>query len=246
MAKAGHRLLFASTDPEHGYEVWVYDEKTGEFGMLADLWPGPDSSGPGQFRTFGDRVIFQARTHDAGLELWASDGTSVGTAMVLDINPGPSDSDPNGFVPVGTWAFFRVEHEALGQELWATDGSRSGTMRVADIMGGAGSSNPYNLAAHGKELFFTANDGVRGEELWRATLSGGKWKADFVSDLYPGPTGSEPHNLQWANEIDAYFLAKTPEAGETLCHMTVPLESSLSNDGPSFDIYPITAEQDTK
>jgi ELWxxDGT repeat protein len=119
-------------------------------------------------------------------------------------------------------------------------------MRVADIMPGAGSSAPYNLVAHGDQLFFTANDGAHGEELWCATRSDGTWKAHLVTDLYPGPKGSEPYNLQWANEIDAYFLAKTPEAGQTLCHMTVLLESSLLNDGPTFKVYSIAAEQDTK
>ncbi len=243
MAMAGHRLLFANADPAHGYEVWVYDEETNEFGLLADLWPGPESSSPGQFYTWGDRVLFQARTQAAGLELWISDGTAAGTKMVCDINPGTGDSDPYGFVSVGKWVFFRAKDDACGRELWVTDGTSEGTMRVADIMPGPKSSEPYNMVAHKQSLYFTANDGVHGEELWQALYTNGKWLVKLVQDLYPGATGSEPHQLQWSGNRFGFFLAKVPDLGETICEIEVEESRPPEDEGPQITAYAITASK---
>lgn len=65
-------------------------------------------------------------------------------------------------------------------------------------------------------MLFSADDGDHGEELWTARWSDGKWHEEMVADLYPGPVGSEPHQLQWTDENKAFFLAKTPDAGRTL------------------------------
>jgi len=216
MAKAGRRLVFSNADEAHGWEVWVHDESTREFGILADLWPGPESSNPSQFATWGDRVLFQARTKESGTELWISDGTAAGTNQIADINPGPGDSDPYGFVVAGDRVFFRAKDDACGRELWVTDGTERGTMRVADLWPGSDSGEPYNLVARGNGLFFTASDGVHGEELWWTGPVGDTWQPSLVADLYPGPLGAEPHNLRLASDGCAYFWARTPETGVTV------------------------------
>ncbi len=216
MANIGKRLAFASTDMDHGYELWIYDESSQKCGMIADLWPGPPSSSPSQFYAFGDSVLFQARTAETGLEPWISDGTPSGTTLLRDINPGPGDSDPYGFVTAGNRTFFRAKDDAYGQELWVRDGTSDGTKRVADVMPGTGSGNPYNLSPLGESLFFTADDGIHGEELWRAVLIDGTWQAKLVIDLYPGSQGSEPHQLQWDTDRIGYFLGKTPDARAVL------------------------------
>ncbi|MBX7258510.1 MAG: protein kinase [Candidatus Hydrogenedentes bacterium] len=208
MANAGPRLLFASTDPEHGYELWMFDEENQAPKLLVDICPGPAPSNPSQFSRWKDHVLFQARTPDTGLELWISDGTLDGTRLVRDINPGPDDSDPYGFLAVGEWAFFRAKDSACGLELWVTNGTPDGTARVADIFPGPGHGNPYNITARGQNVFFTANDSVHGEELWCCTYSEGTWKAKLVADVLTGPQGSEPHRLQWSEKGPGYFLAK--------------------------------------
>lgn len=216
MARIGKKLLLTNADAANGSELWLYDETDGDFRLLADLRPGPESSSPAQFFAWDDRTLFQARTESHGTELWISDGTEAGTTLVSDINSGPGDSDPYGFVLCGAHIFFRATDEACGRELWVTDGTREGTTRVTDVLPGSASSEPYNLVACEQSLLFTANDGVHGEELWGAGLIDGTWKAGLLRDLYPGLPGSEPHQLQRVNNQLAYFLAKTPETGESV------------------------------
>jgi ELWxxDGT repeat protein len=216
MTKLGNRLIFANSDSVHGWELWHYEEDTGEFGLLLDLEPGTESAGPSQFFTWGNRVLFQASTEETGKELWITDGTAAGTQLLSDINPGPHDSDPYGFVAAGDHVFFRAKDDTCGQELWVTDGTTSGTQRVIDLMTGSGSGDPYNLVAGGQGLFFSADDGATGEELWWTRLVDGEWKAEQVADLYPGPESSEPTGLQFTTGGRGYFLARSPSEGRTV------------------------------
>jgi ELWxxDGT repeat protein len=216
MTKLGNRLIFANSDSVHGWELWYFEEKTGEFGLLLDLEPGSDSAGPSQFFTWRERVLFQASTEESGKELWITDGTAAGTQLLSDLNPGPHDSDPYGFVAAGDHVFFRAKDDTCGQELWVTDGTPSGTRRVVDLMPGSGSGDPYNLVAGGQGLFFSADDGHTGEELWWARLVDGEWHTDQVADLYPGPENSEPTGLQFTTGGRGYFLARSPSEGRTV------------------------------
>ena len=73
----GNRAYFAGWDAEHGWEPWVTDGTTAS--MLADIYPGTDSSLPGEFTAAGGRVFFSADSPGNGRELWAIGG-----------NPGPA------------------------------------------------------------------------------------------------------------------------------------------------------------
>ncbi len=218
MAKAGSKLLLANFDAERGQELWSYDERTRDFGLVAELRPGKDSSNPYGFYTFGDQVLFQAYTPEEGMELWISDGTPTGTRLVCDINIGPGDSDPYGFVAMGDHIFFRAK-DASGRELWLTDGTKEGTTSVGDIWQGPGSSEPYNLVPRTPYLFFTANDNVRGEELYWIQRVNGEWHRNLVGETYLGEIGSEPHLLQWTTSGFGFFIAKTPDEGQTVCRL---------------------------
>ena len=233
--RVGKRLLFANKDDAHGWELWVYDEGTGELALLADLWDGEESSDPSQFFIWGNRVLFQATTQASGKELWTSDGTAAGTTLLADINPGPRDSDPYGFVLAGDRVFFRAKDDACGQELWVTDGTGTGTLRVADLMPGPASGNPYNLVALEHGLFFSASDGVSGEELWWTGLIGGTWQTRLMADLYPGETGSEPTSLQFSTDGWGYFIARSPREGRTVYRFLPKFTESGSIDTNSPD-----------
>ena len=217
MVRIGTTVFFANADEAHGYEPWVYDETDSRMELLADLSPGPQSSGPSQFIRWNDQVLFQARTENSGRELWKSDGTASGTVQIADINPGPADSDPYGFVAVGDSVFFRATDAAAGRELWVTDGTAQGTYRVADIIPGPESSEPYGLVSHGDALYFSAKDLAHGEELWIARQADGKWSAHLLADIYPGPTNSEPHGLQWLPYGWGLMVATVPDLGVTVC-----------------------------
>ncbi|MBI3118802.1 MAG: hypothetical protein HYZ00_08960, partial [Candidatus Hydrogenedentes bacterium] len=206
LAAVGTRMLFSNADDAHGYEPWFFDGATGVFQLLADLYPGPQPSDPGEAFSWGDRVLFRARTPELGLELWTTDGTPGGTQLLADLNPGPADSAPFGYVVAGQRLYFRAQDQAHGREVWSTDGTPGGTHLVADLWPGEESSDPYNLAPHADRLFFSAKDEAHGEELWVAQPAGNGWQVTLVADILPGPGSSEPHSLIWGPS-QGHFLA---------------------------------------
>ncbi|MCC6155495.1 MAG: protein kinase, partial [Candidatus Hydrogenedentes bacterium] len=216
MVSAFKGLFIGTSDAEHGYELWLFEKDRQEPRLVRDILPGVESSHPSQFSRYDNEVCFQARTPEIGLELYRSNGTEAGTTIIADINPGAHDSDPSGFVTVGQHVFFSAKDNAHGRELWAWGFGTSASL-VADIRPGPDSSGPYNLVAGDSYLLFTADDGVHGEELWTARWADDKWHTRMVTDIYDGPVGAEPHQLQWTQDNKAFFVAKTPDAGQTLC-----------------------------
>jgi ELWxxDGT repeat protein len=65
------RAYFAGTDDVHGTEVWTTDGTVEGTKLLADVNPGPASSGPNEFTKLGNNIYFSATTPATGNELWA-------------------------------------------------------------------------------------------------------------------------------------------------------------------------------
>jgi ELWxxDGT repeat protein len=70
----GGKLYFAATDGEHGLELWQSDGTAAGTVLVADLRPGPISSGPEQLvlvgDAAGDKLFFTADDGVHGRELW--------------------------------------------------------------------------------------------------------------------------------------------------------------------------------
>lgn len=205
----GRRAILSNRDAEHGMELWYYEPGQAGVHLLADIWPGAESSGPGYFHQWKELVVFRAKTAEHGAELWCTDGTEEGTRELLDINPGEADGEPYGYVAAGEYLFFRAHDSEHGHELWMTDGTPEGTRLAADIWKGPESSDPYNIVARGRNLYFSARDGVHGEELWMLNIDDPAKTVHLLGDLWPGPTGSEPISLNWSTGRYGIFVAKT-------------------------------------
>jgi len=63
-------LLFASTDSDHGNELWRSDGTESGSVLVQDIFPGPDSSIPGNFTPLGNKILFMADDGAAGPEPW--------------------------------------------------------------------------------------------------------------------------------------------------------------------------------
>lgn len=202
-------LALNNRDLEHGMELWIYDPAKPGIRLLADIWPGAESSGPGEMFSWGKLGLFRARTAEHGEEPWCTDGTVEGTRQLMDIEPGPENGAPYGWVAAGAHVFFRAHDSAHGDELWMTDGTPEGTRIAVDIWKGPSSGNPYNIVAQGKYLYFSAKDGVHGEELWMLDIDDPANTVHLVDDLWPGPESSEPVNLKWWDDMNGIFVART-------------------------------------
>lgn len=75
-------IYFPLNNETHGQELGIIRE--GELSLLADFFPGEESSNPQNFIVFNDAVYFTARTNTDEGALFVTDGTQAGTTQVLD------------------------------------------------------------------------------------------------------------------------------------------------------------------
>ncbi|MFG1490471.1 hypothetical protein ABMA58_14575, partial [Oceanospirillum sp. HFRX-1_2] len=82
----GDKLFFQVVQDDSGRELWVADGQTDP--VLLDLYPGTESSSPGQITAIDGLAYFFAQDGE-GQKLWKSDGTVSGTQSVITV--GASD-----------------------------------------------------------------------------------------------------------------------------------------------------------
>lgn len=218
-------LFIEWNDGELGNELWRYEPDNDVLALVMDIVPGSGSSDPRQLFVAHDRLYFQAKSEETGVELWTTDGTREGTKIVKDLCPGKLDGDPFGFVQAGSLIFFRAVDKFVGREIWVTDGTEEGTRVAADIRPGWEPSGIYNIVYNNGRLFFTANDGSHGEELWVLDAQNSDLPPRLVKDLWPGPKGAEPHELQWLTPETGIFKAKDPSGAVGLYRIHIAGDS---------------------
>lgn len=93
----GSTVFFTADDGIQGYELWGTRGTEASTSMVADLYPGPESSYPTSLGKIGvaSVIFFRATDSEHGRELWVTDGTAGGTHLVRDIRPGPAGSYPS-------------------------------------------------------------------------------------------------------------------------------------------------------
>lgn len=163
---ANQGAYFTFDDGFRGRELWCYDVDTDNYGIVADINPGPPSSNP---RCFQPRpaggAFFAATTEQHGEELWrvsSHDPRDHTANLVKDIMPGAMSSNPQ---PQGVHEHLLLFYATTlqhGTELWCTNGAPEQTAMVADLQPGTGSSYP------GHPLVLPDEQGA-----YAAALSGG-------------------------------------------------------------------------
>ncbi len=86
----GSRLFFAGSDPATGSELWVTDGTSQGTTLVADLAPGPASSGLFHFNDLGGTLVFFSEKGG----LMKSDGSAGGTLVVTPLKVDTSDAAP--------------------------------------------------------------------------------------------------------------------------------------------------------
>ncbi|MFT3886462.1 MAG: hypothetical protein QM724_13875 [Flavobacteriales bacterium] len=87
----GGRLIFPSSDPDHGFEPWVTDGTAAGTHRLKDINPGTAGSLGSPFPLFqgfdfNGQAYFLANDGTNGMQLWTSDGTEAGTHQFAVVN----------------------------------------------------------------------------------------------------------------------------------------------------------------
>ncbi len=218
-----NKVLFTAREPSSGRELWVTDGTGVGTRLLADFFPGEDSSGPVILGEMGSLVfgVVGERSGCCGASpffLWRSDGTREGTFLLdpaMDVAvPYGEQSDDFQEDPVAVVALMKEAAYFTGCEgeedcgLWRTDGTVAGTELLKTIGGGFLDGYPRELTVAGDRLFFIA-----GQRLW--TSDGTPEGTTMARDL--GSGYPRPHLLT-ALGRQVLFLAQAaaPGTGEEL------------------------------
>jgi ELWxxDGT repeat protein len=216
-AAIGSTVYYATSDGEHGRELWKSDGTAAGTMMVKDINPGQQPSYLSNIVVLNGALFFFATDGINGYELWTSDGITGGTKLLKDINLGSFSS---GVTPGSTYSaqlaivngllYFSAASSGVNYELWKSDGSASGTVLVKDIAPGSGPSSPRLITNVNGVLCFVA-DTSTGTELLR---SDGTDAGTFVLQVNP-TSQSNPSNFTIANNI-LYFTADDGTHGREL------------------------------
>lgn len=239
-------LLFPSHDVEArvtGIELWKSDGTEAGTGLLKDITPGSDGSGPAEFTRLDEGLFFVARD-----ELWVTDGTEEGTVLVnnpssLGFHREPEMSDLTAmnetlFFQVGT--FEKSELWAYGSPLWhlssAQFGDGEGISSSLVLVNASLTDNTSGTVRlfdeHGNPLSTDINGTVRDGQFSFDLPGGG---ARFFS------TDGEGNGVSGSVQIEAYevvgatvlFSGSVGTAGVPMAQPSprflVPIESDTSS-----------------
>jgi ELWxxDGT repeat protein len=201
-------IYFAANDGVHGSQLWKTDGTAAGTVMVSDISSGLYAY---DLKVVNGTLYF-SNTASSG-ELWKSDGTTAGTVKVIDVEPGNVDSPISSITALGNLVLFQVEAGfPTSTEIWSSDGTAAGTVKLFE---GAGtfSPRPAQITPVGNLAYFVADDSVHGSELWQT--DGTPAGTGLNSDLFPGPTGSNPNHLINANGT-LFFSANDSIHGDEL------------------------------
>jgi len=192
-------LYFQAYQPETGYELWRTDGTNVQ--LVADHFPGPDSSYAENFAVFSDALYFRGSDPAFGSELLKFDGSQI--TVAADINLG-ADSYPKNLTVFGNALVFAATDGIHGWELWKFDGTNA--TLLSDI-NTSGDSYPENFVITAGILYFTATTPETGYELW---MYDGQ-KVSLAADALPGTRDSYPMHLTPMN--GKVFFSATDKLG---------------------------------
>lgn len=128
---AGDKLFFAGNSAAHGNELWLSDGTPAGTRIVADLQPGPDSSGAKPLFPTGGVVYFTASFHSSNFDrLYVTDGTETGTRLVATF----AGQTVGEMFSLGGELFVLVG-DADSTTLYRTDGTEAGTIALTDVPG---------------------------------------------------------------------------------------------------------------
>ncbi|HJQ97939.1 MAG TPA: ELWxxDGT repeat protein [Candidatus Polarisedimenticolaceae bacterium] len=144
-------LLFSATDADHGRELWRSDGTEAGTFLVQDLLPGPESSSPGPFVSFGTRIAFAATDDALGREPW------IGRPSILTRQPARAIRDLADQVralglPRGIEASLTAKLNAAAAALARPNGSRVALRLLGAFAAEVGRTSPPIAAVAAADL----------------------------------------------------------------------------------------------
>ncbi len=209
------QTYFSVETPELGQELWTSDGTQSGTRLVADFFPGVESSRATALTSIGETTYILANS-EAGTGLWAVDETASNPRLVKQLKSVATYTGDVIFAENDGKLFFgvptslppsappsSVESQIYEPtyELWVSDGTETGTTQLGSPI----KSFFTDFTALNGRLFFNGN-GPNGQELW--VTDGTANGTHQVIDLAPGwsayspncPTQSFPRSAQLENQ----------------------------------------------
>ena len=207
-------LFFTANDGIHGYELRSVDGDGEDEKLISDI-NSSGSSTPKELTVVGNKIYFTA--DDGSGRFLYSYNPSKEQLIKIEQN----GTQPRNLTEIDGSLYYSA-YSSDGREPWFIN--KNGIpSQLQDINPGPASSNPSEFQlitgkAKGKvnkTLYFTANNGAKGIELWSKSLNQSGEKARLNSDIFSGPSSSDPRKLINAEE-DLFFTADNGKSGREL------------------------------
>lgn len=135
----GNRVIFHAFDAEHGEELWSTDGTSEGTVLLADIYPGPQTSRSDFLMVIGSVLYFRGIDPVHGSEVWRTDGTPAGTRLVADVYPGDGGYYPRALGRIDRKLIFDGSSGSK-HGAFITDGTEEGTRFLSPELGISGTS----------------------------------------------------------------------------------------------------------
>ncbi len=210
---------------EAGYELWRYDPAgdngNGEFHLVADITPGPDSSAMEELTVLDGVLYFSMRSDLLGRGLFKFDPAANGGAGQVSKVEDAQDYEPHDITVVAGKLYYSGYSSDYGNEVFEYDPSANGGLGAGKVLNVAYqslSSEPANLTEMNGKLYFSAEGGTIpspngpfnmavGREIWQydPAANNGEGELSLVEDLSPG---IDDTNADYLTAVDGvlYFL----------------------------------------
>ncbi len=210
---ANNKLFFMAETAPGITDLYVSD---GTVAGTAIVKPRVDIfNGLTAFAIFNSEIYFISDDGTGtGYGLWKSNGMP-GAAVLVKTGMIPGVTGCN-YVVLNNRLYFSGFDYTHGSELWVTDGSEPGTYMVVNLgadgggsLGSGSPTSPTGMVVYNGKIYFAGKDDAHGVELW--VTDGSAAGTHMVKDIYPGTSGSEPHQITVFNGSLYMICAFTQE-----------------------------------
>ena len=119
----GSMIVFDADDGAHGHEPWCSDGTLAGTRLVADIYPGPNTSDIGAWGLMGNRIFMAADDGVHGSELWVAENTAPTAAFSASPQEGDApltvqftDNSVPGSAPITSWLWNFGDDETSSEQ----------------------------------------------------------------------------------------------------------------------------------
>ncbi len=237
-----NQLYLVANDGTTGFELWSVSNQGENEKLVQDIYINGNSS-PQDLTVVNDRLYFTANDGRNGRGLYFISKANNKPTRLANSGEKPSQlSNVNG-------TLYYSAYSPNGREPWRVRNGKAEAFQ--DINPGPASSNPSSFTAirrgSGSKqqhfVYFNATDGKRGVELWSLNLNEKNAKAQRATDIFSGPTSSDPREIINSDQ-NLFFTADDGKTGRELWTLGPAIKGPTGGRGAGSSQIKVRENQD--